>query len=261
MPEKATEMERDLKRYVPEKRARRIFAKVFDEQTVMALHKLASRGHFDVVEFVVSTGKEAHVFRAVDKKGNYLAVKIYKISTSNFKHMDEYIRGDERFRHIKREKRGIVFAWTKKEFKNLSRAYGADVRVPKPVAFLDNVLVMEFIGDEKGEACRAAKEVGLGDAGAAEKAYKKMVEYIARLMYKAGLVHADISEYNMLVRGNEIVLIDIGQAVLLTHPRAEEFFERDIKNVRNYFGKLGVERSREQVIEEMREWKGKLKGK
>jgi len=247
---------RNLKKYIPRNEVRRIFAQVFDYQTIMAIHKLATRGHFDVLEFVVSTGKEAHVFRAVDRKGDFRAVKVYKIATSEFKHMGSYIRGDERFRKVKHEKRDIVYAWTKKEFKNLSRAYDAGVCVPKPLAFLENVLVMEFIGDKNGEACRTAKEIGVLNA---EKAYKKIIEYIARLMYRAELIHADISEYNMLVRGDEIVLIDIGQAVLLTHPRAEEFFERDVKNVVRYFSKLGVETSRERVIEEIGAWKAKLK--
>lgn len=250
------ETSRDLAQYIPEEHARRVFAKVFDEQAVNAIHKLSLRGIFDTLEFVISTGKEAHIFRAVNKNGKHLAVKIYKIETSAFRHMDAYIKGDARFRDVKKDKRSIVHAWTRKEFKNLKRAYAAGVRVPKPVAFLGNLLVMEFIGDKEGNASSTMKETGPGDA---KKAYGKIVEYMARLMYKAGLVHADLSEYNFLVRDGEIVLIDIGQAVLLTHPRAKEFFERDADNIARYFSKFGVVKTREHLFEDVRAWKEKLK--
>jgi len=220
---------------VPRKRVQRIFAEVFDEQTINTLHSLASKGYFEVVEFVVSTGKEAHVFRAVDKSGNYRAIKIYKIATSDFKHMQDYIEGDPRFKDLKKSKRDIVFAWTRKEFRNLERASEAGVHCPVPYTFKNNVLVMEYIGDKEG-VCLPVREKPIKDW---EKGYKQLVEDIAKLFVRADLVHSDLSEYNLLVRDQELVLIDFGQSVLRQHPKAQEFFKRDLKNLANFLSKRG----------------------
>ncbi len=248
-------MEDDLsiRKLIKGENERRIFAKVFDNSTLDTLHKLATKGIFDVVEFVVSTGKEAHVFRAVDKGGNYRAVKIYKVETSGFKNMEKYIKGDLRFKHIGKGKRNLVYEWTKKEFKNLQIARDAGVRVPLAYGFLNNVLVMEFIG-EGGNASQTLKEAKLDEEGL-ERAYREVVGWAAKL-YRRGLVHADLSEFNILAPGKggkELVLIDIGQAVLTTHPNAKEFFERDVRNVARYFSKTGACGGYEQVYADIKE--------
>lgn len=247
-----TKEEINIKNYVREEATRKIFAKVFDENAVMAIHYLATRGLFDEMEFVISTGKEAHVFRARDSSGNYRAVKVYKIATSDFRHMDKYIFGDERFKKVRKEKRDIVFAWTRKEFKNLEKALAAGVRVPLPIGFKDNVLVMEFVGKD-GVAAKLLKEVGFN----LEKTYETMVDWAARL-YLADLVHADLSEYNILVNGNELVLIDIGQAVLATHPKAREFFERDVRNIAIYLSKKGLNLGYNEVYAAVKKRKEEL---
>jgi RIO kinase 1 len=90
----------ELKKYLADEAERRVFAKVFSRSAIMAVHELATKGYFGVLEFVVSTGKEAHVFRARDVSGNYKAVKIYKIETSDFKNMNRYLEGDVRFKEI-----------------------------------------------------------------------------------------------------------------------------------------------------------------
>lgn len=230
----------NLRSYIKEEEARRVFAQVFDARTITSIHKLAERGLFQVLEFVISTGKEAHVFRAVDASGNFRAVKIYKIETSAFRHMEKYVTGDERFRSLKKGKRELVYAWTKKEHRNLERAREADVRVPMPLGFRENVLVMEFIGTPKGEAAPTLKDMGSKFTDA-QKLHETVVDWLARLYSKAELVHADMSEYNILVNGDELVLIDCGQAVLLDHPNAKGFFERDVQNMANCLQKLGFE--------------------
>ena len=237
------------KEFVKGERERRIFAKVFDKSTLDTLHRLSTKGIFDVIEFVVSTGKEAHVFRAIDKGGNYRAIKIYKMETSDFKNMEKYIRGDLRFKHIGKGKRNLVYEWTKKEFKNLQLARDAGVRVPLPYGFLNNVLVMEFIG-EGGNASKTLKETRLSEKDK-ENAYSKIVEWAARL-YRRGLVHADLSEFNILSAEDGLVLIDIGQAVLVSHPNAREFFERDVGNVARYFSKLGLKKGYEEVYADIK---------
>ena len=252
---KETKEDFDLRKFVPAEEQRRTFAKVFDKQTIQAVHRLATKGYFDIVEFVISTGKEAHVFRAKDKAGNFRAVKIYKKSTSDFKNMNIYLEGDMRFKGIRKNKRDIVFAWTKKEFKNLMLLNHAEVRVPMPIAFFENVLVMEFIGDKEGKAAPPLKELPVKDV---KKAYKTIVGFIAKTLYKAELVHSDLSEYNILNKAEELVVIDAGQAVLTTHPEAETFFERDLTNVANYFSKKGVKKTVEEIKEEIKAKKGKI---
>jgi RIO kinase 1 len=237
-----------LQKFAPEEKLRKTFAKVFDKQTIEAVHLLASKGHFDCLEFVISTGKEAHVFRARDVSGNYRAVKIYKIETTDFKRMSGYLDGDIRFRGVKKNRRGTIFAWTKKEFKNLQLLGRAGVRVPMPLAHRDNVLVMEFIG-EKGEASPTLKEKPLKSI---EKVRSVLLDFVARALYRAELVHSDLSEYNILNKNGELVLIDCAQAVPTTHPQAKSFFERDIRNISSYLNKNGLKATENSLIEEIR---------
>jgi RIO kinase 1 len=246
--------ESELRKFVPLEEERKTFAKVFDKSTIKALHRLSTKRYFKVVEHVISTGKEAHVFHAVDKAGNSKAVKIYKIGTSDFKRMNAYIEGDPRFEKVKKNKRDLVFAWTRKEFKNLLRMKKAGVKSPMPIAFFENVLVMEFIGN--GE--KAAPTLKERPAKDARKAYAQVIEMLARLLFKAELVYGDFSEYNILNDGENLVLIDAGQAVLTSHPNAGEFFERDLENVARYFSKQGLEKDAAQVKEDVKAWKGKV---
>ncbi len=240
-------------RFIKDEELQKIFAKVFDHNTIQACHKLSTRGIFDVVEYLINVGKEAHVFRARDVSGNFRAVKIYKVETSDFKHMDKYLIGDERFRDVRRDKRDIVFAWTKKEYNNLERMADAGIRVPLPTSFYENLLVMEFIGLDG----KAAENLFNGGCKDYKKAYATVIDWMARLYFKAGLIHADLSEYNILVNHDatgkeELVLIDCGQAVLTTHPMAKEFFERDVKNVAKYFAKNGVKTDYEKAYAEIK---------
>lgn len=247
-------VEETLRNYIKDEKLTKVFEKVFDENTILTVHKLATKGLFNVLEYVVSTGKEAHVFRAKDVNGNYRAVKIYKITTSNFKNMNSYLQGDIRFKKIRNEKRDIVFAWTRKEHNNLERANKAGVKVPLPIGFFENVLVMEFIGND-GEACRTLRETGCKDYG---KLYKTIVDSIAKLVVGADLIHSDLSEYNILMRNDEPVIIDVGQAVLTSHPKAKGFFDRDIWNVASYFSKAGLKKSYEEVYADVKSAKERL---
>lgn len=255
--EEETEREKQEKRF-PQKKVFKTFDKVFDEETLNTIRKIALAGLIDELEFVVSTGKEAYVFRAKDKGGNFRAVKVYKTLTSDFNNMAKYIEGDKRFKNIPKEKKGIVLEWTKKEFKNLEKLSLAEAKVPYPIGYKNNVLIMEFIG-EKGEASKTLKEAGVKNLG---QAYEQIVEFIARSFYISNLVHSDLSEYNILVKNTEgkeeLIVIDVGQAVLKSHPKAEEFLERDLRNISSYFTKKGLEKSEEELRKDIREWKEKL---
>jgi RIO kinase 1 len=207
---------------------------VFDKRTLMDLYSLASKGVIDALGGSISTGKEANIFRAIVGEKE-LALKIYRISTSNFNSMQDYLHGDPRFGNVKGTKRAIVAAWTKKEFRNLTRAEEIGVPVPHPIAMRENILVMELVGKDN-EVAPQLKDVEL-EPEEAMRIYKMLVEYISMLYNRAGLVHADLSEFNILYDKGNPVIIDMGQSVTLDHPRVRKFLERDITNLSNYFMK------------------------
>ncbi|MBS7287168.1 MAG: serine protein kinase RIO [Candidatus Freyarchaeota archaeon] len=209
---------------------------VLDTSTVMVLYELENRGYFNKLLGVVSTGKEANVYWGVGDGGD-VAVKVYRTATLDFKKIWVYIVGDPRFSRIKKSTRGMMFIWAEKEFKNLKLAYDAEVRVPEPIVQRKNVLVMEFIG-EGGAPAPKIKDAGLTTQELKE-AFERVVDYIVKLYRKAELVHSDLSEYNILW-WKEPVIIDLSQAVMLSHPLSHEFLVRDLKNISAYFLREGV---------------------
>lgn len=219
-------------------------AEVFDEPTLRALYKLVSDGHVRAVGGVVSSGKEANVVEADGREGE-VALKIYRVVASSFDDMRRYLEGDPRFEGA-RSKKELVVEWVRREYSNLRRAAEAGVRVPEPLAHERNVLVSEFIG---GGGVRAPqlREVEIENP---ETCYDVVVEYASRL-YDEGIVHGDLSEYNLLVHEGDIVVIDMGQAVDAEHPRADELLENDCGNVARFFSSLGVNTSRDEVLKQV----------
>lgn len=207
----------------------------FDTSTRLHLNDLMNKGIIKSMGGVISTGKEANVYRGIGANDEQIAIKIYRINSADVKHMFMYIMGDPRFKHVRKKRHTLVFTWAEKELKNLSRAELAEVRVPHPIHCKRNILVMRFIGSEEGQAPKL-KEIGLDDPLAT---FNIILEYIRKLYQKAHLVHADLSEYNILMWEGP-VFIDISQAVLLDHPLAESFLFRDLKNILHYFKQFGI---------------------
>jgi len=209
---------------------------VFDEATYGALYKLVQDGHIEAFGGPLSTGKEANVYTALGPDETEVAVKVYRINASEFVDMREYLDGDPRFRGIGSDKKKVVLAWVRKEFANLNRAETAGVRVPSPIAVERNVLVMEYIGTDEGRAKRLSEV----DVENPQTAYEVVREYMCRL-YDAGLVHGDLSEYNVVFHEGQLVVLDMGQAVTVHHPNAREFLERDCENVASFFRRQGLD--------------------
>jgi len=221
----------------------KIWGRVLDVPTLKALYRLANKKVILAMGGAVSTGKEAHIFHAFGSKGE-VAVKIYRIATSDFMAMQDYLIGDPRFKGIKKNKKDVVLAWVRKELRNLERAREVGVRTPAPIAVERNVLVMEFIGEDGVRAPllrEIAREID------AQETFDVVVDNIKLLYNEAKLVHADLSEYNIMYHDGP-VFIDMGQAVSREHPHAETFFLRDVKNIVRFFKKLGVKCSEEGVI-------------
>lgn len=225
---------------------RKVMDEVFDQETLMSLYKLFNDGIVDTLEYSISTGKEGNVFLGTTDEGE-CAIKIYRISTATFKNISKYIVGDPRFKGILGNHKKTVMAWAQKEFKNLNRMYDADVNVPEPMGCHNNILVMEYISVE-GHPAPLLKDVRLP---APTKVFRQVVESM-RLIDESNLVHGDLSEYNMLMREGEPVIIDVGQAVTLDHPLAQEWFLRDVTNIARYFSRLGVRTDMDKMIKKIR---------
>jgi len=225
---KSERLEKDSETY-------KIMARVFDSSTLLTLYHLINRGVLDVFYGVVSVGKEANIFCALDKQGNYIAVKIYRIATSDFKNMHRYLAGDPRVKRVPRERRDLVYVWTSREFKNLQRAYEAGVPVPRPIDFEKNVLVMEFVGEE-GVPYPRMKDT---PPRAPKRTFEKLFDAVKTLYQKAELVHSDLSEYNVMLTPDP-VLIDFSMGTDCANPMGEELLMRDIENLSRYFRKIGV---------------------
>jgi RIO kinase 1 len=228
------------------KEKQKIESAVFDVRTMIILSDYIKKRVISSVDYPVATGKEADVFRATTETG-FIAVKIYRIETGNFQKMQDYMMGDPRFSNLRNSKREIIFAWTKKEFRNLAIFEEAGVRVPKPVGFRKNVLLMEFIGEE-GVPDSTLKQMGTETP---QETFDELIVSMGKL-YRQGIVHADLSEYNILMHEGHPVIIDVGQGVLLNHPMSDEFLERDILNVCSYFSKYGVKSDEKELLKKIK---------
>ncbi len=212
----------------------KVVNEVLDKPTVMTLYKLITDHIIAYVNGSVSAGKESVVFWAVDENNVDVALKIYLVSTSNFKKRQAYILGDPRFLKLKKGTKNLVFLWAKKEFKNLSRCHDCGIPVPKPIHVTRNVLVMEFVGNN-GSPSKVLLESQID-----ENDYHQAISIIKNLYAKAKLVHGDYSEYNIFKTDKGLVLFDLGSAVDLRHPNAQEFLKRDINNITRFFSKRGI---------------------
>jgi len=218
----------------------KVRGEVFDEITLLSLYKLVQKKWITAIGGPISTGKEANVFYA-EREDTPVAIKIYRIRTANFNAMTEYIVGDRRFSGIRRTRKDVVFTWTRKEFANLARAHEAGLPVPEPLVWDRNILIMEFLGEDE-RAYPPLRSVKLEDPAGI---YEELVSFIRDLYEKAQLVHADLSEFNVLM-GDRMYVIDMGQSVTLDHPRALQFLFRDISNITRFFrGKCEVKDEKE----------------
>jgi len=211
---------------------------VFDRSTLMTVYKFLNQGTIDQIYGAIGAGKESKLYWGKDREGRELAIKIFLTVSAEFKKgMIPYIEGDHRFAHVKRDTRSLIYAWAQKEFRNLIQAHEAGVPVPKPIAVEHNVLIMEFIG-ENGVSAPLLREVGLKNP---KRVYELLLASVKKLYHKAGLVHGDLSEYNVMIWRDKPVLFDVSQAVPREHPMADQFLRRDLENLQRYFKRLDVD--------------------
>ncbi|KAF9940402.1 Serine/threonine-protein kinase RIO1 [Mortierella alpina] len=214
---------------------------VLDPRTRIILFKMLNRNIIYEVNGCISTGKEANVYHARTETGEHRAIKIYKTSILVFKDRDRYVSGEYRFRHgyNKSNPRKMVKIWAEKEMRNLKRIHQAGIPCPEPLVLRMHVLVMGFLGDKNGWAYPRLKDAQI-DTDRYPALYFQLVKYM-RIMYQTcHLVHADLSEYNILYHSRTLYIIDVSQSVEHDHPHAFNFLRMDITNVSDYFRRKRV---------------------
>ncbi|MFW6450445.1 MAG: serine protein kinase RIO [Nanoarchaeota archaeon] len=223
----------------------KIYENVFDNFTLNVIYKLMSQKIIEGIQSPIKIGKEANIFSAESSQGKKI-VKIYRLECCNFNKMYQYIKSDPRFIDIKKQRRQVIFNWVGREFRNLLAARNSGVRVPTPITHMKNVIILEFIGDKN-----PAPQLKDMPPRNADAFYEEIIESI-RLLYKKGkIVHADISEYNILNYREHPVFIDFSQATNVTDSMALSYLERDLGNLERYFRKLGKEMDAKKVMKEI----------
>lgn len=136
---------------IKDKSDRATSEQVLDPRTRLIVFKMIGRGLLQRIDGCVSTGKEANVYHAVSPEGRHLALKIYKTSILIFKDRDRYVSGEFRFKsgYARSNPRKMVRLWAEKEMRNLRRMRSAGMRVPEALEVRENVLVMEFMGEDE----------------------------------------------------------------------------------------------------------------
>ncbi|SLM39351.1 extragenic suppressor of the bimd6 mutation [Lasallia pustulata] len=229
---------------------------VLDPRTRMILLQMINRNIISEVNGCLSTGKEANVYHAVTIPQQECfnaapapiqrAIKVYKTSILVFKDRDKYVTGEYRFRqgYSKSNNRAMVKVWAEKEMRNLKRIHASGIPCPDPVHLRLHVLVMGFLGDKRGIPAPRLKDVELDSSEVESRwraLYVQLLGYM-RIMYQTcRLVHADLSEYNILYHEEKLWIIDVSQSVEHDHPRSLEFLRMDVKNVSDFFRRKGVD--------------------
>lgn len=215
-------------------------------KTPKRLQPLVEEGLIDEVISQLKSGKEATVYlvRCGDVRR---AAKMYKDTEQrSFKQAAVYREGrktrnsrDARAmeRGSKHGKRAQDEQWYNAEVDALYKLAAAGVRVPTPLGFYDGVLIMELITDADGDVAPRLCEVAFSEADALRD-HAQLIREVVRMLC-VGLVHGDLSEYNILMDAQGPVVIDLPQAVdAASNPHAREMLTRDINNLRDFYGQF-----------------------
>jgi RIO kinase 1 len=223
---------------------------------------LQGRGYLDAIEGELKSGKEATVYLGRTRVG-LAAVKVFRdLAVRSFKNDGRYRAGryigDARIekaiaRRSATGRRAQALLWAAHEYAMLWRLIAAGVNVPEPlvgpdtsdIAEAGEVVLMRFIGDEAGPAPRLS-DIRL-PPDEARRAFDDAVRALAG-MWRAGVVHADYSTYNLLWWRGSVVVIDLPQAVEAEHREARELLSRDVSSLCTTFRQHGIDAAPEEVL-------------
>lgn len=223
------------------------------------LQPLIDDGLINAVEQQLMSGKEAQVYvvRCGDERR---CAKVFKEARKrSFKQAVQYQEGrrernSRRARAMAKKTRygqqQQEQAWLNAEVDALYRLAAADVRVPRPHGFVDGVLLMDMIVDADGDVAPRLDDVAL-DADTARDYYQSLLGDVVKMLC-AGLIHGDLSEFNVLEDAQGPVIIDLPQAVdAAGNNSAEAMFKRDVNNMRGYFARFAPELGETYYAEEI----------
>ena len=213
------------------------------------LRPLQDEGLIDAVQRQLMSGKEAMVF-VVRCGDDTRCAKVYKEATHrSFRQAVDYTenRKTKNSRQARAMAKGTKFgrqameaAWQSAEVDALYRLAAAGVRVPKPYNFHEGVLLMELVVDANGDAAPRLNDMAFA-ADEARAHHATLIREVVRMLC-AGVVHGDLSEFNILVAADGPVIIDLPQAVdAAGNNHAAAMLERDVANLRHYFGRFAPE--------------------
>ncbi|WP_133468277.1 PA4780 family RIO1-like protein kinase [Paraglaciecola marina] len=223
------------------------------------LQPLVADGLIDEVLYQLMSGKEATVY-AVRCGKEVRCAKVYKEAMKrSFKKAAQYQEG-RKVRNTRRARameKGSKFgrkqqeeAWQNTEVDALFKLAKADVRVPEPYGCYDGVLLMELVTDDEGEVAPRLNDVSM-DAEQAIEDHALMMVYVMRMLC-AGLVHGDLSEFNVLVDDYGPVIIDLPQVVdAAANNNAFSMLQRDVRNMNEYYGQYAPELINTRYADEM----------
>ncbi len=210
------------------------------------LQTLVEEGLIDSVVRQLKSGKEADVY-VVRCGDDTCAAKVYKEAHKrSFRQAVDYTenRKVRNSRQARAMAKGTSFgreqqeaAWQSAEVDALYRLAGVGVRVPRPINFCDGVLLMELVADERGDAAPRLNDVPFSEADALRH-HATLIAEVVRMLC-AGVIHGDLSEFNILLAEDGPVIIDLPQAVdAAGNNHAPRMLMRDVDNLRNFFGRF-----------------------
>jgi RIO kinase 1 len=213
------------------------------------LQSLVDEGLIDLVVRQLMSGKEATVY-VVRCGDETRCAKIYKEATQrSFRQAVDYTenRKVKNTRQARAMAKGTRFgrqaqeaAWQSAEVDALYRLAAAGVRVPQPFNFHDGVLLMELVVDAQGDAAPRLNDL-VFTPEQAKAHHATLIAEVVRMLC-AGLIHGDLSEFNILMAGDGPVIIDLPQAVdAAGNNHAQRMLLRDVANLRDFFGKFAPE--------------------
>jgi RIO kinase 1 len=223
------------------------------------LQPLIEDGLIDDVLYQLMSGKEATVF-AVTSQGEVRCAKVYKEAMKrSFKKAAQYQEGRKvkNSRRARAMEKGSSFgrkqqedAWQNAEVDALFTLSKAGVRVPQPFGCYDGVLLMELVTDDEGNVAPRLNDVSMSYEQALDD-HAQVMHYVL-LMLCAGIVHGDLSEFNVLVDDYGPVIIDLPQAVnAAANNNAFSMLQRDVRNMTDYYAEFAPELKETHYAEEM----------
>lgn len=228
-------------------------------KTPPRLQSLLEEGLIDEVITRLMSGKEADVY-VVRSQGEVRCAKVYKDAAArSFKKAAQYNEGrksrnsrraramEKSSRYGKEERES---SWQNAEVDALFKLAAADIRVPRPIVCVDGVLLMELIVDSEGDVAPRLGDVVMPPEQAIED-HAIMMDTIARMLC-VGIIHGDLSEFNILVNETGPIVIDLPQAINASaNNSAKAFLMRDVINVTRYYGQFAPELLATRYAEEI----------